>query len=134
MCTVGCIGNFLEIFSPQSELREANPYTFYLGTVSGSSNLTILMRTCNIDDVGEQSRRPGLEFINILRATLRRWAVLYDSGWINCSAPVYFEICKPHVASPFSGGRKRTVYARLEICWASLQLSKHRSYKKGWVL
>ena len=68
----GCTGRFLEVFSLQSELMERNPYTFYLGTVSGSSDSTILMQTCNDQTEVAQSRRPGGGFFNWLRATLRR--------------------------------------------------------------
>ena len=70
--TAGCTGRFLEIFSPQSELMETNPYSFYLGTVSGSSDSTILMHTCNDQTEVAQSRRPGVRFFRWLRATLRR--------------------------------------------------------------
>ena len=76
--TAGCTGRFLEIFSPQSELMETNSYTFYLGTVSGSSdsgsndNVTIVMHTCNDQTEFATSRRPGVGFFGRLRATLRR--------------------------------------------------------------
>ena len=68
----GCTGRFLEIFSTRSELMETNPYTFYLGTVSGSSDSTILMQTCNDQTEVRDSRRPVGRFINWLRTTLRR--------------------------------------------------------------
>ena len=59
---------------------ETNPYTFYLAIVSGSSDKTVLMRTCNNQAINGQTR-DGTRFIDILRATLRRWAVLCESEW-----------------------------------------------------
>ena len=75
--TAGCTAKFLEIFSPQSEAAERNPYTFYLETLSGSSDndVTLLMRTCNTQSEITVQGRQGL-FINKLRATLRRCVVL----------------------------------------------------------